>query len=168
MINTLNYGLSDIEKLIETPRVQKNLKSAYLRETRELYDDFGIYGLPSRRVSKKYKEKMDERNNEGFIQAIKSRMEQLIDETIKNHFTLLFDGNAINSMTFINKEKIIKEFIDMEKIEEEAFKIEDSFYGIPEYDSVGNIVAVHHKGQRGKTEYFLKVSEEDSLNTQKE
>lgn len=49
-----------------------------------------MYGLPNRRVSKKYKEKMDERNNEGFVQAIKSRMEQLIDEIIENHLIILF------------------------------------------------------------------------------
>ncbi|GAQ18476.1 hypothetical protein OPHB3_2416 [Oceanobacillus picturae] len=159
---------NDIEKLIKTPIVQKKLKNAYLKETIDLYGENGIYGLPSRRVSKKYKEKMDERNNDGFVQAIKSRMEQLIDEIIEHHFTLLFDGNQINGKNYINKNEIIKEFIDMKRVEEEAFKIEDNFYGIPEYDSVGNIVAVHHKDQREKTEYLLKNSEKDSLNVQKE
>lgn len=147
---------SDIEKLIKTPKVQEKLKRAYLKETTDLYGDSGMYGLPNRRVSKKYKEKMDERNNEGFVQAIKSRIEQLIDEIIENHFKLLCDSNQINVKNYINKNEIIKEFIDMKKIEEEAFKIEDGFYGIPEYDSIGNIVAVHHESQREKTEYFLK------------
>src|SRR5699024_5714047 len=148
---------SDIEKLIKTPKVQKKLERAYLKETTDLYGENGIYGLPNRRVSKKYKEKMDERISDGFVQAIKSRMERLIDEIIENNFTLLFDGNQINGKKYLNKDEIIKEFIDMEKVEEEAFKIEDNFYGIPEYDSVGNIVAVHHQVQRKETEYFLKT-----------
>lgn len=44
----------------------------------------------------------------------------------------------------------------MERVEEEVMKIEDNFYGIPEYDSVGNIVAVNHKGERKEAKYFLK------------
>lgn len=147
---------NDIEKLIKTTKVQEKLKRAYLKETTDLYGETGMYGLPNRRVSKKYKEKMDERNNEGFVQAIKSRMEQLIDEIIENHFTLLCDTNQINVKTYINKKEIIKEFIDLEKVEEEAFKMEDNYYGIPEYDSTGDIVAVHHPDKRPNTSYFLK------------
>lgn len=159
---------SDIEKLIKTPKVKEKLERAYLKETTYLYGENEVYGLPNRRVSKKYKEKMDERYNEGFVQAIKNRVEQLIDEIIEHHFNLLFNGNKINGKNYINKNEIIRDFIDMKKVEEEAFKIEDNFYGIPEYDRVGNIVAVHHKGQRETTEYFLKSSEKDRLNVQKE
>ncbi|WDF05494.1 hypothetical protein [Shouchella hunanensis] len=154
---------SDIEKLIKTPKVQEKLERAYLKETTDLYGENGLYGLPNRRVSKKYKEKMDERNNEGFVQAIKSRMEQLIDEIIEHHFSLFFNGNKISSKNYINKNEIIKDFIDMIKVEEEAFKLEDNFYGIPEYDRVGNIIAVHHKGQRETTEYFLRNSKKTKM-----
>lgn len=147
---------SDIEKLIKNPKVQEKLKNAYLKQTTDLYGDIGMYGLPNRRVSRKYKEKMVEKNNEGFVQAIKSRMEQLIDEVIENHFTLLCDSHKIDVNKYLNKEEIIIKFIDMKKVEEEAFKMEDSYYGIPEYDNTGDIVAVHNQEQRPKTSYFLK------------
>lgn len=150
------YFKTDIEKLIETPKIQKRLKDAYLRETEPLFKEFESIGYTSKRVSKRYKEKLSERQIEGFEDTIKSQIYKLIDEVIENHFTLKFNDDFINVNEFIDKNKIISEFIDLEKIEAEAIKIEDGFYGIPEYDSSGDIVAVHHMEKRKQTKYFLK------------
>lgn len=57
---------------------------------------------------------------------------------------------------YIDKEEVITKFIDLNKVEEEAFKIEDNYYGISEYDKSGNIITVHHQVERPKIDYFLK------------
>jgi hypothetical protein len=147
---------SDVEKLIQNPKIQKRLKQSYLRRTEPLFEGFEEMGLTSKRISKKYKAEKMQGNIEGFVSAITSRIDQLIDEIIGENFTLLFDGSCLEVKSYINRNEIIKDFIDMEKVEEEAMKIEDNFYGISEYDSTGNIVAVHHKGERKETKYFLK------------
>lgn len=143
----------DIEKLIKTPRVQKRLKDAYLRKTEPLFDGFEH---SSKRVSKLYKERLRERHQEGFEIAIKDRIEKLIDEIIREDFILKFRNQPINPLDYIDRNKVVDEFIDMEKVIEEAFKIEDNFYGITEYDQTGNIIAVHHKAERPATSYFIK------------
>lgn len=74
---------------------------------------------------------MDERNNDGFIQAIKSRMDQLIDEIIEDHFTLSFDGNPINGKNYLNKNEIIKDFIDIKRLKKKLLKWKIIFMAFP-------------------------------------
>jgi len=100
-----------------------------------------------------------ERHQEGFDIAIKNRIEKLIDEFIRENFILKFRNKSINVFDYIEKNKIIDECIDMDKVVEEAFKIEDNFYGVPEYDHTGDIIAVHHKAKRQATNYLNKVND---------
>lgn len=146
----------DIEKLINDSKVQKKLKQAYLRKTVPLYSGYENLGQESKRVSKRYKEELNKKYNEGFGIAIKKRMEMLINEIINELFILKIKDDYIDVIHYIDKDKVIMEFIDLNKVEEEAFKMEDNYYGIPEYDKSGNIVAVHHQEERPKTDYFLK------------
>lgn len=150
----------DIQKLIKTERVQKNLKNAYLRETVPLFEAFEDMGFASTRVSKKYKEAKEELfrkgNSEGLSQSIKNVMDQLMNEIIDRYFTLSFKGNQIDGKNYINKSDIIKDFIDIRKLEDEAFKIVDKNYGVPEYDKDGNIIHVHNQKETRKLESFFK------------
>ncbi|MBF2468045.1 hypothetical protein [Listeria welshimeri] len=86
---------SDIEKLIQNPKIQKRLKQSYLRRTEPLFEAFKEMGLTSKRVSKKYKAEKMQGNIDGFDSAIKSRIDQLIDEIIGETFALLFDGSCL-------------------------------------------------------------------------
>lgn len=152
---------NDIEKLIKNKRVQKNLKLAYLRNTVPLFEGGESIGfLSSRRVSKKYKKAQNELrergNSEGLDKSMEITINQLIDEVIENHFTVFFESKQIDGKHYINRSKIVEDFIDEKKIEEEAFKVIDNYYGIPEYDEKGDIIAVHHSQKRPSTDYFLK------------
>jgi len=124
----------DIEKLIKDFKVQKKLKQAYARKTVPLYIGFESLGQVPKRVSIRYKEELNKKYNEGFSYAIKKRMDTLINEIINKLFILKIKDDYIDVIHYIDKDKVVMEFIDLNKVEEEAFKMEDNYYGIPEYD----------------------------------
>lgn len=152
---------NDIEKLIQDKKVQKNLKQAYLRNTVPLFEEFESIGfLSSQRVSKKYKEaqnKLREQGNSGALdESIEITINQLIEEVLEEHFSLFFRGKKISGHCYINRSKLFEDFIDEKKIEEEAFRVIENYYGTTEYDEQGEIIEVHNYIKRPKTDYYLK------------
>lgn len=144
---------SDIEKLIQDYRVQKNLKAAYKRKTVEVFKNL--------RVSKRYKQVRDEMHGQALSESLEVVLNQLIEKIIEDHITVICGSEKINGTNYINKEKVIEDFIDKNKLEEEAFKEIENYYGIPEYDEKGDIIAVHHSQKRPSTDYFLKICKID-------
>lgn len=152
---------NDIEKLIQNKRVRKNLRLAYLRNTVPVFEGRGSIGYTStQRVSKKYMKAKNELREQGNSEALGKSMEttinQLIDKVIEKHFTVFFENKQICVGNYINRNKVLMDFIDEKKIEEEAFKLIDNYYGIPEYDSQGCIIHVHNYEKSPRTDYFLK------------
>lgn len=153
---------SDIEKLIKDKKVQKKLKASYLRNTVPLFEDWKSMKLLSvQRVSKKYKSEQDElrkqSNSESLASSIEEIMNSIIEEVIDYHFNVFFEDEKVDVRRYINRSKIIEDFINIKKVEEEAFEIVDQQYGTPEYDSCGEIIHVHNNKKRKKTDCFLKV-----------
>ncbi|UOQ48841.1 hypothetical protein MUN88_01480 [Gracilibacillus caseinilyticus] len=151
---------SDIQKLIKNNRVQKNLHKAYIRNTVPLFEHWeSISSLSSKRVSKKYKNVQEDlrnkSNSESLGELIEMTMNQLIDEVIEKYFTVTFGDTQINQTFYLDRAKILEDFIDTEKIENEAFKIVDNYYGTPEYDEQGVLVNIHSFMERPKTDYYL-------------
>jgi hypothetical protein len=144
---------SDIEKLIKTEIIQYRLKMAYKRKTVAI----NIWKAPSktRRVSKKKYEKYLEENENSMNEAIDKRMDSIIKDIIENNFTLKYKDKILKPFDYLVTEKFIEDFIEMEKVVEVAFKIEDGFYGTPVYDDKGNVVDIEIEGVP-KTDYFLK------------
>jgi len=155
---------SDIQKLLKTERVQKNLENAFLRETVPLFEGLGF---ASTRVSRKYKEAKEElfkeANSGGLSKSVKNVMDQLLNEIINRYFKLSFKGKQINGMNYINEYEIVNDFIDIKKLEDEAFKIVDNYYGVPEYNEDGNIIHVHNQKEIRKLESFLKEDIDQQL-----
>ncbi|TCI52068.1 hypothetical protein EVJ30_10610 [Exiguobacterium sp. SH5S13] len=152
---------SDIEKLIKDKKVQKKLRDSYLRNTVPLFEDWESIGLAfEQRVSKKYMahrvELKSKDHRESLALAIQEIINQLVNEVINQHFSLIYRDEFLEVNKFVDKIKITEEFIDMNRIKEEAFRIIDNVYGIPEYDYNGNIVHVHHSANRKESNYFLK------------
>src|SRR5699024_10196096 len=145
----------DIEKLIKDFKVQKKLKQAYARKTVPLYIGYESFGQGPKRVSIRYKEELNKMYNKGDSCAIKKRMDTLMIEINNKLFILKIKDDYIDVIHYIDNDKDVMEFIDLNKVEEEAFIMEDNYYGIPEYDKLGNIIAVHHQRERPKMDYFL-------------
>lgn len=153
---------NDIEKLINDKKVQKKLKASYLRNTVPLFEDWKSMKLLSvQRVSKKYKSEQDElrkqSNSESLASSIEEIMNSIIEEVIDYHFSVFFEDEKVDVRRYINRSKIIEDFINIKKVEEEAFEIVDQQYGTPEYDSCGEIIHVHNSKKRKKSDCFLKV-----------
>lgn len=143
----------DIEKLIETEKIQDKLKKAYKRKTVAI----NIWKAPSKtiRVSKKKYEKYLEENEHNMNEAIEKRMDSIIEDIIENNFTLKYKSKLLRSCDYLVTEKFVKDFIEMEKVVEVAFKIEDGFYETRVYDDKGNVVDIKIEGVP-ETDYFLK------------
>lgn len=144
----------DIEKLIQTRKIQNKLKKQYKRNTVaiNIWQD----SSKSIRVSKKKYEKYLEENENGLNEAVQKRVDSLIEYIIENSFTLKYKNKVLRASDYLNKEEIIKDFIEMEKVVEEAFKMEDGFYEIPVYSDKGTIVDMEQWDENPDTNYFLK------------
>lgn len=144
---------SDIEKLIKTEIIQYRLKMAYKRKTVAI----NIWKDPLKtiRVSEKKYEKYLEENENSMNEAIEKRIDSIIEDIIENNFTLKYKNKVLRASDYLNKEEIIKDFIEMEKVVEVAFKIEDGFYDTRVYDDKGNVVDIKIEGVP-ETDYFLK------------
>ncbi|EXJ23869.1 hypothetical protein ADIAL_0661 [Alkalibacterium sp. AK22] len=143
---------SDIQKLISDTKVQKKIKSAYKRKTVPILDDWGLIGQSSMRVSKKYKQHHDELIREGnitsFEESIEGVIKKLIDEVINEYFQLFLKDDQIEVLKYLNRDSVVEDFINMNLVEEEAFRIVDSNYCNLEYNETGEVIAIH--GSRPK------------------
>lgn len=141
----------DIEKLIETPSIQKRLSAAYLRATVPSFSGFET----SKRVSKKYAESFFDGQSEDLEEALRFRVDNLIADIIKENFILKFKNKSIDILNYLDKDKIIDEFIAMEKVVDEAFNIEDGLYTTFVIDQTGK-VSGSQQIELPPTNYFLK------------
>src|SRR5699024_11250302 len=112
--------------------------------------------LKTIRVSEKKYEKYLEENENSMNEAIEKRIDSIIEDIIENNFTLKYKNKVLRASDYLNKEEIIKDFIEMEKVVEVAFKIEDGFYEIPVYNEKGAIVDMEQWDENPDTNYFLK------------
>lgn len=141
----------DIEKLIKTPRIQKRLSAAYLRATVPSFSGVET----SKRVSRKYAESFFDGQSEDLEKAMRFRVDNLIADIIKGNFILKFKNKSIDILDYIDKDKIINEFIAMEKVADEAFNIEDGLYTTFVIDQTGE-VRESKQMELPTTNYFLK------------
>lgn len=67
-----------------------------------------------------------------------------------------FEGHQIEGKLYIERSKFINDFIDVQKLEEEALKLIDNYYGIPDYGENGDIIHIHNYAERKDTKHLLK------------
>lgn len=147
------WYIKDIKKLIETDEVQYKLKKAYERKTVAI----NIWQDPSKskRISKKKYDKYLVENENSINVKVQECADNIIEKIIDNIFTLKYKNKTIRPFDYLDKEKIIRNFINIEKVLDEAFNIVDGLYTTPVSGNDGTIVNIMSE-EPPEIDYYLK------------